>query len=427
MEPIRESGRHPGTTVSDVGVPAARGPSPGCAALRVGLVGLGFISHENVLGYLHSPDAEIVSVCEPDEPKARHWLHTYGLDQVHYYHDDLSMSASEHLDIVEILTPPPLHHSQVVHYAEAGVRGISVQKPMATSLWQCQDMIDTCRRKGVSLKVYENFLFYPVFLRAKELLDSGIIGDPLSIRVNTLVGKRAGAKWPRLLVRDAWHANATFTAASHQDPNPLDGWDPLVADDGFHKFSLARWFIGRDIETIGAWINTKHPLGTPTFIRGQFQGTDDEPSRYAQLDFSSSTRMAIPFDIWLDDFVEIVAEGGVMWINQCSAAGDRALFAGNRMSDSPVFPPIALYRDGTVETYLTDISASDRNWSTSFVNSTRHFIRAVREGTGAVHSGEDGIEIMRYIIASLVSARVGHDVAVKDITVTTETRDGFRT
>lgn len=48
--------------------------------LRVGLVGLGFISHENVLGYLQSLDAKIVAVCEPDEPKAQHWLRTYGLD-----------------------------------------------------------------------------------------------------------------------------------------------------------------------------------------------------------------------------------------------------------------------------------------------------------------------------------------------------------
>ena len=325
------------------------------------------------------------------------------------------MADCERLDIVELLTPLDLHHDEVVRYAEAGVRGISVQKPMAPSLWQCQDMIDTCRRLGVILKVYENFLFYPVFLKAKELLDSGIMGDPICIRVNTLAGKRAAVPWPRLLVRDAWRADAASTLAS-----------PLLGDDGFHKFSLVRWFMGRDLETIGAWIDGEPPLGTPVFVRGRFRRLGSERGRYAQIDFSSSPRMTIPFDMWLDEFVEIVAEGGIMWINQCSAAGDRPLFRGNHMSESPVFPPIALYRDGRVTTYLTEVSARERSWSTSFVSSTLHFIEAIKEGREGLYTGEDGMEVMRYITAALVSAQLGRDVAVRNITVEAEVRGDFK-
>jgi predicted dehydrogenase len=299
--------------------------------------------------------------------------------------------------------------------AEAGVRGISVQKPMAISLRECQEMLQMCRRNGAILKVYENFLFYPVYVKAKELLDSGVLGEPISIRVTTHAGKREGAPWPQLWDRQSWRNDMTKA-----------GTTPLVGDDGFHKFSLARWFMGRDLATIGAWIDRDTSLDAPAIIRGRFHRTDGERSTYAQLDFSFSPRMSTQFDFWLDDFVEIVTEGGVMWINQCSAAGDRPLFQGNRMSDSPVFPPIATFSDGTVTTYLADISPSERNWSTSFVASTRHFIDVMLRGGEPIHSGEDGMEIMRYITAAIVSAKRGGDVDLAEISVDAESRGDLK-
>ena len=369
--------------------------------LRVGFVGLGRISHENVLGYLGSADARIVAVVSPREAAAREWQARYGLD-ARYYPTVEAMLAVESLDIVEILTPHHLHRDHVLACASGSVRGISLQKPMATRLADCRAMIDACARSGTVLKVYDNFVFYPVYVRAKELVDSGIIGDPISIRVNTLSGKREGAPWPWPFIPGSWRADLESA-----------GTGPLVGDDGFHKFSLARWFMQRDMATIGAWIDPETPLDAPAIIRARFRRAAGEPARYAQIDFSFSPRMAIPFDFWLDDFVEIVGEAGVMWINQCSAAGNRVLFAGNHMSESPAFPPIAVYRDGRVTTYLDDITPDERNWSTSFVAGTRHFIEVMRNGGDPVYSGEEGMEMTRYAMAATVSAQEGRDVDLR--------------
>jgi predicted dehydrogenase len=319
------------------------------------------------------------------------------------------------VDIVEILTPHDLHVRHAVDAAEAGVRGISLQKPMAISLRECQAIVDACRRYGTVLKVYENFVFYPVYLRAKELIAEGAIGEPISIRVQTLGGKRDGSPWPWPFIPGSWRVDVATA-----------GTGPLVGDDGFHKFSLARWIMERDLQTVGAWIDPETPLDAPAFIRGRFRRHGTEPRRYAQIDFSFSPRMEIPFEFWLDDFVEIVGERGVMWINQCSAAGDRPLFAGNRMSESPVFPPIALYTDGEVRTFLTDITPRERNWSTSFVGSTRHFIKVMREGGKPIYSGEEGMEITRYAIAATVSAQSGRDIDLDEITLEAEDAGRFR-
>jgi predicted dehydrogenase len=384
------------------------------AELKIGFIGLGHISHENVLGYLGDSEARIVAVCSPTESRAREWLAGYGLTHASYYHDHRDMLAREKLDIVEILTPHHLHRRHAVDAAEAGVRGISLQKPMAVSLRECQDIIDACRSHGTVLKVYENFVFYPVYQRAKELIAEGVLGELISVRVSTLGGKRDGAGWPWPFVAGSWRVDVASA-----------GTGPLVGDDGFHKFSLARWIMDRDLESIGAWVDPETPLDAPAFIRGRFRRYGEESRRYTQIDFLFSPRMDIPFDFWLDDFVEIVGERGVMWINQCSAAGDRPLFAGNRMSDSPVFPPIAVYTDGDVRTYLTDITPAERNWSTSFVGGTRHFIKVMREGGSPVYSGEDGMEITRYAIAATVSAQLRRDVELDEITVEAEEAGRF--
>ena len=131
-------------------------------------------------------------------------------------------------------------------------------------------------------------------------------------------------------------------------------WGRWWEDDGFHKFSLAYWFMEREYEKISAWIDADTPLDAPAMIRARFKSAAGDP-RYAQIDFSFSPRMALPCDFWLDDFVEIFGEKGVMWINQCSGGKDRDYFKALDMSGSPAFPPIAVFVDGKVTTYLDDV------------------------------------------------------------------------
>ena len=239
---------------------------------------------------------------------------------------------------------------------------------MAPTLQECDQIIDVCKKNNVKLKVYENFVFYPVYLKAKELIRQGLIGDLISLRVNTMTGIREGAGWPWCWSPGSWSMDLEKS-----------GVGPLVGDDGFHKFSLARWFMDMDIETIGAWIDPDTYLDAPAFIRAKFRGLPGTHSKYAQIDFSFWPRMAIPCDFWFEDFVEIVGERGIMWINQCSAAGNRKLFELCEMSKSPVFPPIAVFINGKVETYLEEITPDERNWSTSFIGSTKHFMKSCRK------------------------------------------------
>ena len=168
-------------------------------------------------------------------------------------------------------------------------------------------------------------------------------------------------------------------------------------------------------------------MDAPALIRAKFQRLPGDCPKYAQIDFSFSPKMALPesMDFWLEDFIEIVGEKGIMWLNLCAAAGNRALFNGNKMSDSPVFPPIAVYVNGEVSTCLTDITPSERNWSTSFVGCTRHFVEVMKNGGEPVYTGEDGMEITRYAMAAFVSAQEGRDVYLDEITADAQEEKAF--
>ena len=70
-----------------------------------------------------------------------------------------------------------------------------------------------------------------------------------------------------------------------------------------------------------------------------------------------------------DEFISIVGTKGIMWINQATAGG-------NVMSDSEIFPPIAIFRAGKIESF----SDMERDWKYGFINSTKHFIDVIKNG-----------------------------------------------
>ncbi len=106
------------------------------------------------------------------------------------------MLDSENLDILEILLPHHLHSEVTLYAAQKELKGISVQKPMANSITDCNRMISACKENNIKLKVFENFTFYPPIMKAKQLIREGIIGEVNSIHIKTLEASKGGWKVP---------------------------------------------------------------------------------------------------------------------------------------------------------------------------------------------------------------------------------------
>ncbi|MFX1358627.1 MAG: Gfo/Idh/MocA family protein [Promethearchaeota archaeon] len=339
--------------------------------LRVGIIGMGEIANLNVLGYFHSQETELVAVCDTDFKKAGKKLERWGLRITKAYEDYQKMIDREDLDIIEILTPHHLHAPMTEYAAKSGIRGISVQKPLANTISACEKMIQVCKEEKVKLKLYENFRFYPVYLKAKELLENGIIGQLTNFRIKTIV--MGGPSMPVDLKSFVWRTDSETC-----------GGGPWIYDDGFHKFSMALWLMGQErVEELYSWIDYfQGAQDIPSFTFWKYpQRNEGDPPIFGSMQFTIAPNVYYPSNYYPnDEFIEISGTKGMMWINQCTCGG-------NFLSKTPQYPPIVVFSNGEVKSHGNELP---RDWRHSFINSTEHFIDVIKNGGTPIYNGEQG-------------------------------------
>lgn len=153
---------------------------------RVGIIGCGRpwksegatgfgMSHAHAHGYAASPDARIVALADISAENARAFQAEHGGDAI--YEDYHEMLAREQLDIVSVCTWPRLHAPMVIAAAEAGVKAVHCEKPMAPTYGEARRMVEVCRARGAQLTFNHQRRFAAPFRAARELLRSGAIGE----------------------------------------------------------------------------------------------------------------------------------------------------------------------------------------------------------------------------------------------------------
>jgi len=153
---------------------------------RVGIIGTGRpwksegatgfgMSHCHAMGYNNSPYSRIAALSDLVRENAEAFQAIQGGDAI--YEDYHEMLAKENLDIVSICTWPHLHAEMVIAAAEAGVRAIHCEKPMAPTWAEARRMAEVCDERGVQLTFNHQRRFSPEFVQAREILRSGAIGD----------------------------------------------------------------------------------------------------------------------------------------------------------------------------------------------------------------------------------------------------------
>ena len=150
--------------------------------LKVGIVGCGHVSKtRHIPSFLRlKKNVYVSAVCDLNQELAKDTSRQFGIP--HVYSDLSEMLSKEHLDIVDVCTPPKIHASVALEAMESGCN-VLLEKPMAPSLEDCDKMIDASHKYGVRLSVVHNQNFYPPFLKAQKLVESGAIGKLIGMRV----------------------------------------------------------------------------------------------------------------------------------------------------------------------------------------------------------------------------------------------------
>src|SRR5687767_5972796 len=143
--------------------------------VRVGLVGSQFISNIHAESLQRCPDADIVAVASPTESHVRPFAEKFNIRR--WFTDWREMLDLDEVDLVVIGVPNDLHHDITLAAAQAG-KHVVCEKPLCMNLAEADRMIDACANAKVHLLYAEELCFAPKYVRLKQLLDSGALGEP---------------------------------------------------------------------------------------------------------------------------------------------------------------------------------------------------------------------------------------------------------
>ncbi len=149
--------------------------------IRWGIIGCGDVTEvKSGPAFQKARNSQLVAVMRRNADKAKDYAQRHGVAK--WFDDARRLIHDLDVDAAYIATPPSSHMEYTLMAAGAG-KPVYVEKPMARTFQECRIMIDTCRHAGVPLFVAYYRRSLPRFLKIKELLDSGAIGQARFVSV----------------------------------------------------------------------------------------------------------------------------------------------------------------------------------------------------------------------------------------------------
>lgn len=150
--------------------------------VRWGILGVGNVCEVKSAPAMNLvPNSRLVAVMRRDEGKVKDYALRHAVNK--WYTDAHALINDPEVNAVYIATPPNAH-LELTHMAAVAGKPVYVEKPMARTYAECQRMIDSCEKAGVPLFVAYYRRALPHFVKIKELMEEGAIGEIRAVHVN---------------------------------------------------------------------------------------------------------------------------------------------------------------------------------------------------------------------------------------------------
>ena len=200
--------------------------------ITICLVGTGMIAGVHAAGWNRCENIDL-KVFDIDLAKARAFAEKHGVSEVLESMEEVFSRPD--IDGLDVCVPHDLH-LEFCEKAFAAGKHVLLEKPMANTLDEADQMIAAAKNTGKVLAVSENFRFEPAVLKAKEIMDSGDIGTPFMIVVNEYF----------------WMAELTTVNPAYDWRRKLEGnAGGVLYDRGVHLTALLN-YLGGPVETVYA-------------------------------------------------------------------------------------------------------------------------------------------------------------------------------
>jgi myo-inositol 2-dehydrogenase / D-chiro-inositol 1-dehydrogenase len=340
--------------------------------VRVGLIGSGFISSIHAEALRPCAQAELRAAASPTPGKAESFARKYGIP--HHFTDYRRLLEMGEIDLVIIGAPNDMHCEITLAAAAAG-KHIVLEKPMCLNLAEADRMLAACHKAKVRLMYAEELCFAPKYVRLKQLLDSGALGQPVLIK----------------------------QSEKHDGPHAAHFWDVdragggVTMDMGCHAIEFFRWMLGRPpITSVYAQMGT--------YVHKDKTRGDD--NAILVLEFANGA-MAMAEESWtklggMDDRAEVHGSKGVAYAD---------LLHGNAIETySAVGYDYAVEKAGS--TVGWSFTIYEEIWNYGFVQEMAHFVDCVKHDKPPHVTGEDARAVMEVLFAAYESAGTGRKVTL---------------
>ncbi|MCD6727750.1 MAG: Gfo/Idh/MocA family oxidoreductase [Solirubrobacteraceae bacterium] len=328
--------------------------------IRVGIIGLGEIGQYHLPALRVARGAELVAVCDLDRALAER----SAAGACAAYDDLEAMLSSAALDLLDVCLPHHLHRPVALRAIDAGCH-VLLEKPMAISVAECDEIAAAAERAGRLVAISHNQLHYEPHRRLSALIEAGALGELRMLRARLAIGGRYGA----------WRS----------DPAKAGGG--LLIDAGAHRLYLLR-ALGGPVHAVSAMMDDP----------------GSEERLVVTLEFASGALGVIDAaygapDGVVDDRVEAMGSRALAEVRGCEA-----LFEGFAANDAPL---LRLWSGGA---WVDDPARG--SWDDSVRASVRAAVEAIAHGERPPQGPAEGREVLALVEAAYGSARAGERVVL---------------
>ena len=342
--------------------------------LKIGIIGCGKIAQvRHIPEYEENVNAQLYGFYDINTDRAKELAEKYNGKAYESYE---SLLNDPEIEAVSVCAANSVHAEITIAALKAG-KHVLCEKPMATTLEECEEMVKAAQENGKYLMIDQNQRLAKAHVEAKKMIDDGLIGDIVTFR--TTFGHGGPETWSIDPGKNTWFFDRKKAAMG------------AMADLGIHKTDLIQFLISQRVVETTAQIMTLDKKDA----EGQLIGVDDNAICIYRMSGGAVGSMTASWTYYgaEDNSTVLYGTKGIM-----------------RIYDDSKHAIVVIDKDGTRTEYDVEaIQTNDNQTSSGIIDL---FMECLMEMKAPEISGESVLHAMRAVFASIESSEKGCTVRV---------------
>lgn len=342
--------------------------------INIGIIGCGKIAQvRHIPEYTGNKSRRLAGFFDLSPDRTKEIAQKYGGKAYASYQELLD---NKEIDAVSVCVSNHMHAEITIAALKAG-KHVLCEKPMATTISDCEEMVKTAEEAGKKLLIGHNQRLTPAHKWAKKLIEEGLIGDIITFK--TTFGHGGPETWSITPGPDVWFFDKKTAVMG------------AMADLGIHKTDLIQFLTGQTIVETTAKLTTLDKRTSD----GKLIGVDDNAICIYRMKNGITGTMTASWTFYgpEDNSTVLYGSKGIM-----------------RIYDDPAYSIKVMLKNGEKIYYeLESIQTNDNQTKSGVIDL---FIDSIINDRETELSGKTALSAMRAVFASIASSSTGRTVMV---------------